>query len=105
MIKPTSQFKHEVSSALDLDGKKAMTKFERSTKNIRQLLEAITAFLVTQFATYNGYLTKLQAPATPVRRKEIDEFANRWDVYEVNCRKARNDIAQESGAILGHPGI
>jgi hypothetical protein len=40
-----------------------------------------------------------------MRGKEIDEFANRWDVYEVNCRKAGSDIAQASDAILAHPGL
>jgi hypothetical protein len=105
MVKPTSQFKHEVGSTINLDGKKAMTKFEKSTKNIRQLLEAITAFLDTQFETCNGYLVTLQEPTTPMRGKVIDEFANRWDVYEVNCRKAGSDIAQASDAILAHPGL
>jgi hypothetical protein len=102
MVKPTSRFNH---STLDLDGKKAMNKFEKSTKNIRELLEAITAFLDTQFATCNGYLITLQESVTPMRGKEIDEFANRWDVYEVNCREAGSDIAQASDAILAHPGL
>jgi hypothetical protein len=105
IVKPTSQFKHEVSGTLDRDGKKAMNKFEKSTKNIRQLLEAITAFLDTQFATCNGYLITLQEPVTPTRGKEIDGFANRWDVYEANCRKAGSDIDQASDAILAHPGL